>query len=113
MATGKALQHAADQHMRPDEGETTSATPRCGSPLYAIGRMHGRLWFALTWVALSAVGADFVWDGDDTSSWKNPASYRNNSAAALPGPNDTVTLPRSLFKAYAIVKISRKKRTER
>ena len=45
-------------------------------------------------VAVSAIfAADFVWDGDDTSSWKNPASYKDNSAEALPGPNDTVTLP--------------------
>ena len=34
METGKALPYAADPHMRPEEGETTStATPRRGTPL--------------------------------------------------------------------------------
>ena len=44
-------------------------------------------------VVTAGFAADFVWQGNDSSSWMNPGSYKDNDAEALPGADDTVTLP--------------------
>ena len=42
---------------------------------------------------LATTAKEFVWQGNNDSSWKNPASYANNAEEALPGENDKVVIP--------------------
>ena len=79
--------------------ERFSRRPFAGTP-YA--RYKKIMSVCLGMATMAALSAEFVWDGDDTSSWRDPASYKDNTAQALPGSSDTVVFPNKHARRHAV-----------